>query len=352
MNEMEELGRLWADMPEATERDLTAPRAALLSRIAEPRSVWSRLPWRRPIGRDRSLAFRAGLVGALVTGISAMIVAAQVGLGGSSGLFAAPVANAQDLLERAAVAAAEQGDLAPSAGEYVHTKMQVRQNRYVRDRVSGKFELTVVLAHEERWEPVDANRSWLLRDHAFAAEGPAPRFLWDHGVEDTLYESSSCPDRQVYTRLRAWPTDVDQVRAKLITQEGENSLRLWEALKELVGESVVRPSLTAALYQVAAELDGITLVPDAVDVAGRPGVAVAMDLGDGRRSELIFDRRTYRYLGERTVNVRDVQVDVPGPAGMTTQPKGAAVGSAVLTVDLAPSLPAISNRVSRLKTPC
>ncbi|GGS97157.1 hypothetical protein ACFFV7_21880 [Nonomuraea spiralis] len=82
------------------------------------------------------------------------------------------------------------------------------------------------------------------------------------------------------------------MRAKIVAETGEEPLRIWSSLQSLVRESVVRPSLGAALYQVAAELDGIVLIDDAVDAAGRPGLAVAMDEGDGTRSELIFDRQT------------------------------------------------------------
>jgi hypothetical protein len=140
------------------------------------------------------------------------------------------------------------------------------------------------------------------------------------------------------------------VRAKIVADTGDEPLRVWSALKELVAESVVRPSLGTALYQVAAGLDGIMLVPDVLDVAGRPGLAVAMDEGNGTRSELIFDRRTYRYLGERTVNVRDRKVKLPNRE--VTARNGAANGTAVLAVELVPGLPEVSPKASRMKIPC
>ncbi|MEV0614875.1 CU044_5270 family protein [Nonomuraea sp. NPDC050404] len=338
MDELKELGRLWADMPEASEQDLAASRAALLSRAGMPQRPRPRIRFRRP-------ALRVGLVGALATGLSAVIVAAQVGL-----LGAGSVANAQDLLKRASAAAAGQEELVPGPGQYVHTKMRVRKNLYTRDKATGKLPLTVVHGNEERWDPADANRPWLMREQSYAAEGPALRHLWDRGVVDILHEPSYCPGPRAYARLGDWPSDVGQVRAKLVAQVGEDPLSQWNELKRLVKESVVRPSLSAALYRVVAEVDGIELVPEVVDVAGRPGMAVAMDEGGGRRSELIFDRSTYRYLGERTVNVADVREDTPN--GTITQPKGATTGTAVLGVELVPSLPAVSDKVSRMKIPC
>ncbi|MEQ4721151.1 CU044_5270 family protein [Nonomuraea sp. B19D2] len=347
MDEMRELGHLWADTSEATERDLTIARAALMSRIARPER---RRPLRfRLAHARRRYTLRLAAVGVLAAALTAVIIAAQVGLGGQEAPLGAPPASAQVLLERAARAAAGQRDLVPGPGQYVHTKTRVQRMLHTQNPSTKQLLTALVTADEERWEPADPGKPWLNRERAESATGPVPRWLWDKGVEDTLYESS-CPGQRAYVRLSAWPTDVEGVRAKLAAQAGTDPLRMWSELKQLVAESVVRPSLSAALFQVASGLDGIRLIPDAVDAAGRPGIAVAMEEGKGRRSELIFDRRTYRYLGERTVNTTDVQVKTPG--GVYTTPKGTATGTAVLTADLAAGLPEVSAKASRLRIPC
>ena len=67
------------------------------------------------------------------------------------------------------------------------------------------------------------------------------------------------------------------------------------------------PELTSALYRAAAKIPGVMLVDDATDAAGRHGVAIArLDETRGARSEWIFDRKTFAYLGERTVQMLDV----------------------------------------------
>jgi hypothetical protein len=51
----------------------------------------------------------------------------------------------------------------------------------------------------------------------------------------------------------------------------------------------------------------VTLVPDATDAIGRPGVAVARigpGVDGGIREELIFSRTTWQLIGERTVIAR------------------------------------------------
>ncbi|SEM67769.1 CU044_5270 family protein [Nonomuraea pusilla] len=357
MNEMEELGRLWADTPEPGAHDLAASRAALMSAIARP---GGRGALARPRGRGVLAlpgAFlrtrRVGLAGAMTAALTAGILAAQVGLGGSDpgNPLAAPPADAQTLLKLAARAAAEQPDMVPPRGQYVHTRRLTQRSLFTADEAgTPQYTDVLVLVNEERWEAADVGKPWLSREQAVSATGSAPRNRWDHGVEDTVYEPAACPGQPAYARLRSWPTDPARVRAKILADTGPDPLRMWSSLQGLVAESVVRPSLSAALYEVAAGLDGIVLIPDTVDVAGRPGLAVGMDQGDGTRSDLIFDKRTYRYLGERTVNTRDRKARLP--LGEVIERKGTANGTAVLTVEVVPGLPEVSPNASRMQIPC
>ncbi len=57
----------------------------------------------------------------------------------------------------------------------------------------------------------------------------------------------------------------------------------FTTIGDLLGESIAPPEVSAALYRAAALIPGVTVVPDAVDAAGRHGVAVAFD-GSGTRT--------------------------------------------------------------------
>ncbi|MFI6803168.1 CU044_5270 family protein [Streptosporangium canum] len=327
------------------ERLLRLTREAQASRLDRPHRRW---PAASPIRR-------VALVGAMAVMLTGGIIATQVSLSGSDPrapgyLIAAPPADAKVLLTLAARAAAGRPDTVPARGQYVHTKTLAQHSLYTKDE-SDRMLYTKVLVSEERWEAADVGKPWLSRRQNLSATGPAPRKYWDRGVEDIVSETGTCPGQPAYARLGAWPTDPARVRAKIVADTGEEPLRIWHSLQSLVRESVVRPSLGAALYQVAGGLDGIVLIGDTVDVAGRPGLAVAMDEGDGTRSELIFDRKTYHYLGERTVSIRDRKVEMPS-GGDYTEKKGTVTGTAVLTVDLAPALPEVSPKASRMKIPC
>jgi hypothetical protein len=76
---------------------------------------------------------------------------------------------------------------------------------------------------------------------------------------------------------------------------------------DLLRNTIAPPKVTAALYRAAALIPGVTLVPNATDAIGRPGVAVAR-IGPGAdggvREELIFSRATWQLIGERTVIAR------------------------------------------------
>ncbi|MFI9547817.1 hypothetical protein ACIHAR_28490 [Streptomyces sp. NPDC052016] len=74
---------------------------------------------------------------------------------------------------------------------------------------------------------------------------------------------------------------------------------------DLARESLIPPAQAAALYRAAAGISGVFVIDDAVDAAGRHGVAVAR-IDDGERHEPIFDRKTKEFLGEREVAVADL----------------------------------------------
>ena len=82
----------------------------------------------------------------------------------------------------------------------------------------------------------------------------------------------------------------------------------FTTIGDLLHETIAPPRVSAALYRAAALIPGVTVVPDAADALGRHGVAVAMT-SDGVRTEWIFSKQTFLYLGERAINVADGSVN-------------------------------------------
>jgi hypothetical protein len=82
------------------------------------------------------------------------------------------------------------------------------------------------------------------------------------------------------------PTELEsQLRARtgIATDKG-----LYEAIGGLLAQGDCSPELRAALFHVAAGIQGVQLEGDAIDPLGRPGTAIALDEG-AHRAELIFD---------------------------------------------------------------
>ncbi|TDD81894.1 CU044_5270 family protein [Actinomadura rubrisoli] len=69
------------------------------------------------------------------------------------------------------------------------------------------------------------------------------------------------------------------------------------------------PALRAALYEVLARLPGVTMDRQATDLAGRRGVGFGRSDGSSR-VQIIVDARTYRYLGDKAVAVKDLSPGV------------------------------------------
>ncbi|MEU8969434.1 CU044_5270 family protein [Streptomyces monashensis] len=129
-------------------------------------------------------------------------------------------------------------------------------------------------------------------------------------------------DRPTYRWLAALPTDPAALLRRL--ESGirpvpgqEKAQTVFIRIGDLLQETVLPPRTAAALYQAAARLPGVTRIADAVDAAGRHGIAVAReDAKLGERTEWIFDRSSLAFIGERAQLTRD---SARGTAGTPTQ---------------------------------
>ncbi|MEU7896205.1 CU044_5270 family protein [Nonomuraea sp. NPDC049152] len=353
MDEMDALRRLWAGTPEGSAQDLAGSRALMERAYTDDR------PARGPRRLPRMAARQPGLLSkgvAVVLAAAAIVMAAQLVPGG------APPASAQELLERAAGAASEQVDLKLKPGQYLHVRsLGARHTAIVREDRTGTDHLSFTVA-EDMWEPTEPGKPWLVREQRKGAtpnpgSRPVPLVQGGYGLDESVY-TSSCDkapdDRLSYLRLGDWPTDPTALRARIeqvaAQQGGPGHLRLWLTISDLIRMSAARPSLAAPLFEVASGLEGISLFPDVTDAAGRPGIAVGMAEDEYMRSELVFDKETYRYLGIRYVITKD-KTETPGGRAYVV-PKGTVTGTALLGVEAAASMPEPSPNASRLQIPC
>ncbi|MFD9910689.1 CU044_5270 family protein [Streptomyces sp. NPDC059063] len=265
------------DFPAPRERDLPPGRHLrlkehLLSEIRQedvdtvPRA--KRRGWLRP-----SL-----VAGAVAAAVAAGLVVAQP-FGGDPAQAGPPSKETVAVLKQIAAAARKQP--APKDirdDQFVYMKSKVRW---------GDDELHL----REFWESVDGRHTGLLHEPENDSENEPME------PDPPLMESDTN-----YRNLQKLPADpVNMLDWLNRVAEEQTNGKPFVLVGDLIYESLMPPEQAAALYLAAARIPGVELVDDAVDAAGRHGVAIAWK-DDEVRQELIFDKRTKQFLGERETN--------------------------------------------------
>lgn len=203
--------------------------------------------------------------------------------------------------------------LASSAASASGPAVRADQFIYIGSRTANTYVKTVgdksTLVSEElhmrhQWNSPDGTKGWLIEPGNTGPQGVTLAGRDEKGNVPTPYLNAP-----TYNYLAGLPTDPD-VLLKRIYQETEGDGRgpdqeAFTTIGDLLRGSYPPAELTAALYKAAAKIPGVVTVDDAVDAAGRSGIAVArLDEHSGQREEWIFDRQTLTFLGERSVQVQ------------------------------------------------
>ncbi|WP_327331417.1 CU044_5270 family protein [Streptomyces anulatus] len=286
-----------------------APPVGAPARNRAPRPA--RRPGRRPV--------LVGVAAALV--LAAAGVAGLAGSSGGSGRAVAPPAGAvpapvvQVVRGSTAGLAGAVAEISGAAARAELPEPGPGQFLYVRSEVSwlvswegtdGKNRSYVDEIHpREVWMSPDGDKGWLMEPYKEAVDRDGITLDDPEGGGRTLNSPS-------YDYLRTLPTDPGLLLKKIYDETGGMGngpdQQAFSTIGDLLREQVVPPKLAAGLYRAAARIPGVVLLDDSVDAAGRHGVAIARtDEADGARTEWIFDRETYTYLGERTVQTRDAE---------------------------------------------
>ncbi|MEU4442855.1 CU044_5270 family protein [Actinosynnema sp. NPDC050801] len=292
MDELRLVRELGDETPLPDEASLAPARAAFLAGVAE----------RGPV-RLRKKRSRFTLVGASAIGLAAAVAATitllpagQPDPGGqaaatstsATSASAEPVTDAVQLLNFAARAARADPAAAPRPDQFVYT------------RSSGTGGAT-----REIWLSVDGTRDGVLHDQG--EEVPLPGC--ENGQRDVFKVPGQVLGTEPCEPSRAYrsdlPTDVDGMLAYLDANAsgapGSVNARGKDVLS-LINESMLPPLTRAALYEAAARVPGLSVVPDARDAAGRPGLGITWPVPEGSSPDaepvvIVFDAQTYELLG-------------------------------------------------------
>ncbi|MGW7237441.1 CU044_5270 family protein [Streptomyces sp. NPDC054804] len=309
-----------------TTRDLPPGRhqfhkERMMARIHETQAAEH--PAEHPADRPRTRRLRlprpAIALPALAAALAGVVVAGVAASGGGDGVKdegvatgpaltttvgAATSKGVPQLLDRIALAAADTSHPDVKPGQYVYIESK-SADTFLKSTDDG----TTLAGHElhtrQVWKSADGTKGWLI-DPAVndGSEGETLSLPDEQG--NTPKASLNAPSYDYLARLT---TDPDALLAKIYQEtKGQGNSPDQEAfttIGDLLGESYPPAKLYPALFKAAAKIPGVVVVDDAVDAAGRHGVAVArLDETSGEREEWIFDRKSDVFLGERSVQVK------------------------------------------------
>jgi hypothetical protein len=224
-----------------------------------------------------------------------------------------PPATAAAVLLRAARATAAIPDLRPRADQFIYTESV---SRYV----TQHNRLFVTRA----WLSADGLHGGLILQRWASGK------RWYHGFGQpdclTLPHSNwnykaNCPLPPAYvTHL---PRTVKAMKRYLLGSgaAGQGPPRAVDAIMAIVSDyqNLVPHRASALMFQALSQFKGIRVIDHATTLAGRKGIGVAAyDPSRGTLDELIFDPKTYLYIGNSEIALNS-----------TYMPKGTVNGNAV-----------------------
>jgi hypothetical protein len=136
-----------------------------------------------------------------------------------------------------------------------------------------------------------------------------------------------------YPTLAAMPADQNLVPAWMAARDNtdltrmtatERATYLARNFSAILRNGVVPPKAEASIFRAMTRLPGVTLKKDPVDVAGRKALAVVLVEEGSIQIEILIDRKTYHYLGERDITIKDRTTR--GDDGTFVEKKGSVLG--------------------------
>ncbi|MFF4034705.1 CU044_5270 family protein [Streptomyces sviceus] len=307
----------------SVERDLPAGRhqfhkEQMMAQIREDLRTSRVVPARRnPFPRRAVLlpALACALAGAVVGGLALTgggdaNASLATGPALTTRIGAADAQGADRLLDHISLAAADTSEPAVRDDQflYIASKVASTYPKTVDDRTTVVSEK---LHSRQVWMSPDGRNGWLIEPGNTSKDG--------------ITLAGPNPPSSAYHRLARLPTEPGALLRKIYQESDANrdpevprDQAAFVAIGDLLTESYPPADLTAALYRAAAEIPGVVAVDDAVDAVRRHGVAIArLDEQSGQRTEWIFDKKTYAFLGERNVQVEPSETFKKGTVTFT-----------------------------------
>jgi hypothetical protein len=303
MNELTALDQLGARLDPPAELPPARLRYRVLNQMAQEGA---------PVRRVRLTGRRLVAAGGLAAVVTAGVLAAQVLQVGDHA--PASSASASEILHSAAAQAQRQPSVAVRGDQFVYVESITTSVSVPQGHEPRPGEITSATKQRRIWLSADGSRDGHLLERTTAGTAPALDLVLP-GCRDgkstqtkggTSVTVPCAPEANYHGDL---PTDADRMLAYLYQQgSGTKNPRdqgAFDAAGDLIREAYLSPASLSAVFTALARSPGVTVTGDVTDEAGRSGVAVALTHVQGMRTELVFDRRSGAYLGERSVMVQD-----------------------------------------------
>ncbi|MEV5703557.1 CU044_5270 family protein [Actinoallomurus sp. NPDC052274] len=293
----------------------SAARAALLERAAAAPPAAP-----APVRRFRlpRVGFRLAAVGALAVTIAAGVTVAT--MGGASktgehrpstpGVSAAPVAY---VLDQAADAAQARPFTAPRNDQWVYVEVRYQSPG---KPINGQVQ-TAGTPLKTR-----VGRTWTRADGTKVATVENGKIVVSpvEGQPRTDYATLKALPRDP-AALLAWVRNEAVASGPRKERKTDHDAVAFSIFNSMLVNGVMPPAQEAAIFRAVAKLPDVTVDRKAVDVDGRPVLAVSHVTEGWLKQELLLDPATYAYLGQRNVAIKDHTEIWSG--GTATTKKGA-----------------------------
>lgn len=303
MNELTALDRLGMELDPPAELPPARLRYRVLNQVAQGAS---------PARRVRLTGWRLATAGGLAAVVTVGVLAAQVLQVGDHA--PASSASASEILRGAAAQAQRQPSVVVRGDQFVYVESITTNVSLPQGHEPRPGEITSASKQRRIWLSADGSRDGRLLERTTSGTAAGldlvlPGCRDGKSVQTKGGTSATVPCEPQANYHGDLPTDADRMLAYLYEQgSGTKNPRdqgAFDAGGALIREAYLSPASLGAVFAALARIPGVTVVGDVTDEAGRAGVAVALTEVQGMRTELIFDRRSGVYLGERSVMVRD-----------------------------------------------
>lgn len=328
-------------LPAPPERDLPPSRRSTMrselvravSLASADRAVADRVVRLHPTRRRRLRL--ASLAAALAVAVALLALPVVLPFGGPASIDPATASLLHRFSRLALKAPAEP---APQPGQYVYER--VRSSvlyAFTSSRTGASFRYFTP-STEEHWLGTDGSGrsassigqpAFLTDADREAYEGyVASGYMeeeWGEFDWGRTYTDAYSAGELTFFDFSGLPTDVDELKGMIERREviggPEGDWETFNLSADILTWSYAPPELRAALFEVMANLPGISASGQTQDALGRPGIVVGYTHDDSRQ-EIILDRRTGKVLERRRVSVSG-DPEPPAPGDVCTGPTSA-----------------------------